>query len=37
MISAVVPGNSPTQGFDHTLSAEKLYSIDVTENNKKIV
>ena len=26
----------PTQGLEHTLSAEKLYSINFTENNKKI-
>ena len=26
----------PTQVLEHTLSAEKLYSINFTENNKKI-
>ena len=26
---------SPTQGFKHTLSAEKIYSITFTEHNKK--
>ena len=31
----LIPGSSPTQGLDHTLMAEKLYSIDFTENNKK--
>ena len=30
-------GKGPTQGLEHTLSAEKLYSINFTENNKKIV
>ena len=27
----------PTQGLEHTLSAEKMYSINFTENNKKIL
>ena len=31
----LILGNSPTQGLDHTLSAEKLYSTDFTEKNKK--
>ena len=26
---------SPTQGLEHTLSAEKIHSIDFTEHNKK--
>ena len=26
---------SPTQGLEHTLTAEKLYSINFTEKNKK--
>ena len=26
----------PTQGLEHTLSAEKMYSISFTENNKKL-
>ena len=26
---------SPTQGLEHTLSAEKMYSINFTENNTK--
>ena len=30
-------GKGPTQGLEHTMSAEKLYSINFTENNKKIV
>ena len=25
----------PTQGLEHTLSTEKMYSINFTENNKK--
>ena len=28
-------GNGPTQGLEHTLSAEKMYSINFTEYNKK--
>ena len=27
---------SPTQTLEHTLSAEKMYSINFTENNKKL-
>ena len=26
-------GKSPTQGLEHTLAAERLYSINFTENN----
>ena len=26
---------NPTQGLEHTLTAEKMYSINFTENNKK--
>ena len=26
---------APTQGLEHTLSAEKMYSTNFTENNKK--
>ena len=26
----------PTQGLEHTLPSEKMYSINFTENNKKI-
>ena len=25
----------PTQGLEHTLSAEKMHSINLTKNNKK--
>ena len=28
-------GTGPTQGLEHALSAEKMYSINFTENNKK--
>ena len=28
-------GQGPTQGLEHTLSAEKMYSINFTEHNKK--
>ena len=28
-------GLDPTQGLEHTLTAEKLYSINFTEKNKK--
>ena len=28
-------GKGPTQGLDHTLSAEKIYSISFTVNGKK--
>ena len=28
-------GKGPTQGLEHTLSAEKMYSINFTENIKK--
>ena len=28
-------GTGPTQGLEHTLSAEKMYSINFTENNKR--
>ena len=31
----LILGNGPTQGLSHTLTAEKLYSINFTENNKK--
>ena len=29
-------GKGPTQGLEHTLSAEKMYSINFTEHNKKL-
>ena len=28
-------GKGSIQGIEHTLSTEKLYSVDFTENNKK--
>ena len=31
----LILGKGPTQGLDYTLSAEKIYSINFTENNKK--
>ena len=31
----LIVGKVPTQGLEHTLSAEKMYSINFTENNKK--
>ena len=31
----LIIGKGPTQGLKHTLSAEKMYSINITENNKK--
>ena len=31
----LILGKGPTQGLEHTLSAEKMYSIDFTENNNK--
>ena len=30
-------GKCPTQGLEHTLTAEKLYSINFTENNTKFI
>ena len=30
-------GKGPTQGLEHTLSAEKFYSINFTENTKSFV
>ena len=32
----LILGKVPSQGLEHTLSAEKLYSINFTEKNKKI-
>ena len=29
-------GKGPTQGIEHTLSAEKVHSINFTEDNKKL-
>ena len=31
----LILGKGPTQGLDHTLSAEQMYSINFTEKNKK--
>ena len=31
----LVLGKGPTQGLEHILSAEKMYSINFTERNKK--
>ena len=31
----LILGKGPTQELEHTLSAEKMYSINFTENNKK--
>ena len=30
----LIPGKSPMQVLEHTLTAQKLYSINFTENNK---
>ena len=30
----LILGKGPTQGLEHLLSAEKIYSIDFTEHNK---
>ena len=30
----LILGEGPTQGLEHTLSAEKIYSINFTENNR---
>ena len=30
-------GKGPTQGLEYTLSAEKMYSVNFTEHNKKIL
>ena len=29
-------GKGPTQGLEHTRTAEKMYSVNVTEHNKKL-
>ena len=31
----LIPGKGPTQGSEHTLSDEKMYSINSTEKSKK--
>ena len=32
----LVLGKGPTQGLEHPLTAEKIYSINLTVTNKKI-
>ena len=32
----LVLGKGPTQGLEDTLTAEKMYSINFTEKNKKL-
>ena len=32
----LILGKGPTQGLEHALSARKMYSVNLTENNKKI-
>ena len=32
----VILGKGPGQGLEHTLSAEKMYSMNFTEHNKKV-
>ena len=31
----LIPGKGPTQGLEHTMAAEKLYSINFTKRNTK--
>ena len=31
----LILGKGPTQGLEHTLTAEKMYSVNFAENNKK--
>ena len=33
--NSLILGKGPTQGLEHTLSAEKLYSINFTKKNTK--
>ena len=33
----LIIGKDPKQGLEHTPSAEKMYSINFTKNNKKTV
>ena len=33
----LILGKGPTQGLEHTPSAEKMYSINFTKNKKKIL
>ena len=32
----LILGKGPTQGLEHTLTAEKIYSINFTKHNKKV-
>ena len=32
----LILGKDPTQGLEHILSAEKMYSIDFTKENTKL-
>ena len=32
----LILGKGPTQGLEHTMSVEKMYSINLTERNKKL-
>ena len=32
----LILGKDPTQGLEHTLSAEKMYSINFTKENTKL-
>ena len=31
----LILGNGPTKGLEHTVTAEKMYSINFTKNNQK--
>ena len=33
----LILGKGPTQGLEHTLTAEKMYSINSTEKKQKIL
>ena len=33
----LILSNGPTQGLEHTLTAKKLYSINITEHNTNFV
>ena len=33
----LILGKGPTQGLEHTLSAEKMCSMNFTEHNKKVL
>ena len=32
----LILGKGPTQGLEHALSARKMYSVNLTENNKSV-